>query len=99
MVLQQVHDSLPPKAEAAASGPAALDLCAGCGGMGIGLENAGFKIVFANETNEDAAETYCHNFPHVPMVTRDIRKLQPPHLKRKFNVDTVDIIFAQPCQK
>jgi DNA (cytosine-5)-methyltransferase 1 len=67
--------------------------------MSLGLESAGFRIIFANEINKDAAETYCRNFPRVPMIVRDIRKLRPSHLKKKLSANAVDIIAAGlPCQ-
>ncbi len=41
-----------------------VDLFAGCGGLSLGFENAGFKPVFANELNEDALATYLANRHH-----------------------------------
>jgi DNA (cytosine-5)-methyltransferase 1 len=35
-----------------------IDLFAGCGGLSLGMEQAGFTPVFANEIWKDAAETY-----------------------------------------
>ena len=40
---------------------AILDLFAGCGGLSLGMEQAGFTPVFANERWELAATTYCMN--------------------------------------
>ena len=31
-----------------------IDLFAGCGGLSLGLENAGFTPIFVNELNKDA---------------------------------------------
>ena len=39
-----------------------IDLFAGCGGMSLGLQWAGFKPLVAIEQSEMAAETYFHNF-------------------------------------
>ncbi|MBB5724086.1 DNA (cytosine-5)-methyltransferase 1 [Loktanella ponticola] len=39
-----------------------IDLFAGCGGLSLGLSKAGWKGVFAIEKNEDAFETFSHNF-------------------------------------
>ena len=47
----------------------AIDLFAGCGGLGLGLNQAGFKTVFVNELNADAMRTYVNN-----------RKATEPHL-------------------
>lgn len=38
-----------------------VDLFAGCGGFGLGLEQAGFTPVFVNELNDDARGTYIAN--------------------------------------
>src|SRR5947209_49151 len=46
-----------------------IDLFAGCGGLSLGLEEAGFSPVFVNELNRDALQTYLLNrrsrFPHL----------------------------------
>lgn len=41
--------------------PKVVDLFAGCGGLSLGLEFAGFEPVFVNELNADARETYLRN--------------------------------------
>jgi len=38
-----------------------MDLFAGCGGLSLGLEQAGFTPVFVNELNDDARSTYIQN--------------------------------------
>lgn len=38
-----------------------IDLFAGCGGLSLGLTNAGFRGIFAVEKNEDAFQTLRHN--------------------------------------
>jgi DNA (cytosine-5)-methyltransferase 1 len=39
-----------------------VDLFAGCGGLSLGLKQAGFKVELAVEKSPMAAETYYHNF-------------------------------------
>ena len=39
-----------------------IDLFAGCGGLSLGLEAAGFRLVLAVEKSPMAAETFYHNF-------------------------------------
>ena len=39
-----------------------IDLFAGCGGLSLGLEKAGFELVCAVEKSPMAAETFYHNF-------------------------------------
>lgn len=41
-----------------------VDLFAGCGGLSLGMENAGFKPVFVSELNPDAMATYLANRHH-----------------------------------
>lgn len=38
-----------------------IELFAGCGGMGLGLEAAGFDLYFANELSPMAGETFAYN--------------------------------------
>ena len=49
--------------------PTFIDLFAGCGGLSLGLEQAGFFPLYVNELNKDALETYLINrdqhFPHL----------------------------------
>ena len=45
--------------------PTVVDLFAGCGGLSLGLENAGFEPVFVNELNPDAMESYLLNRDHL----------------------------------
>lgn len=42
-----------------------VDLFAGCGGLSLGMENAGFEPVFVNELNKDAMATYLVNRHHL----------------------------------
>ena len=46
-----------------------IDLFAGCGGLSLGLEQAGFFPLYVNELNNDAMETYLINrkeeYPHL----------------------------------
>ena len=46
---------------------------AGCGGLSLGLEKAGFFPLYVNELNIDALETYLIN-----------RERDYPHLREKF---------------
>ena len=39
-----------------------VDLFAGCGGLSLGLEQAGFELALAVEKSPMAGETFYHNF-------------------------------------
>jgi DNA (cytosine-5)-methyltransferase 1 len=76
-----------------------IDLFSGCGGMSLGLENAGYDIRYANDLNGDALKTYKHNFPHVLVEQGDITKIEPKDVANKINLNHVDVIVAgAPCQ-
>lgn len=51
-----------------------VDLFAGCGGLSLGLENAGFIPAFVNELNPDALESYLMNRGrHYPLLREKYR--------------------------
>ena len=74
----------------------AISLFCGAGGMDIGFEKAGVDIVWANEFNIDAVNTYRKNHPNTYVVHADIRDAK----KQLHNVETdIDIVFGgPPCQ-
>lgn len=69
-----------------------VSLFSGCGGFDLGFHQAGFKTVFANDINEDAAHTYRHNIGEI--CTDDIRNVALPTFKKKIDVLTAGF----PCQ-
>ena len=55
-----------------------VDLFAGCGGLSLGLEQAGFQTIYVNELNNDAMESY--------LINRDSEN---PYLRERFNSNDV----------
>lgn len=47
------------------SQPTLIDLFAGCGGLSLGLEQAGFRPIFVSELNPHAMQTYLTNRAHL----------------------------------
>lgn len=54
-----------------------VSLCAGIGGIDLGLERAGFRCVWANDISPYAAAVYRRRFPHVPFKEGDIKAVEP----------------------
>lgn len=83
--------------------PIAIDLFAGCGGMSLGLEAAGFDVALAIEF--DAVHSLVHhfNFPYCTTICRDISKVGSSeileNLESKSYGTEVDLIAGgPPCQ-
>lgn len=69
----------------------AIDLFAGIGGMRLGFQRAGFEIVYSNDVDPYACQTYRANFKEID--ERDIR-LVDPHTLPEFDV----LLAGFPCQ-
>lgn len=52
-----------------------VDLFAGCGGLSLGLEQAGFETVYVNELHPDAMSTFLLNRPNSPVQAAANRSL------------------------
>ena len=72
-----------------------IDLFSGCGGFSLGFQMESFKPCLAIEIDQWASETYSYNHPKIPVLTKDIRKIDP----KKLNLKNIDgIIGGPPCQ-
>ncbi len=77
----------------------AYSLFSGAGGLCIGVKNAGFKIAVATDVNEHAKDTYEYNWPEIPFICDDIRKISVGELLKKADGKKPDLIFGgPPCQ-
>ena len=52
-----------------------VSLFAGCGGLDLGFEKAGFDVVWANEYDSSIHATYLLNHPKTQLCTLDIRNV------------------------
>lgn len=72
-----------------------VDLFSGCGGMSLGFQNAGFKIVSAFDNWWPAIDIYKRNFDH-PILQRD---LSDDSVIEEIKALSPDIIIGgPPCQ-
>jgi len=68
-----------------------VSLFAGAGGLDTGLEMAGFNVIWANEIDKDACETYIANHPNTYVERGDVRNVL------KFPKADV-VVGGYPCQ-
>jgi len=81
--------------------PTAIDLFSGCGGLTLGLKQAGFRVVGAVENDPLAVETYRANHDGVRVWPQDIRNLPAVEVMRKLRLrrGQLDLLAGcPPCQ-
>lgn len=90
--------------------PTYIDLFAGCGGLSLGLHNAGWKGLFAIEKNADAFKTLKHNLidnkkhfswcDWLPQTNLEIDQVIKNYKKQLTELQgTVDMVVGgPPCQ-
>jgi len=78
-----------------------VDLFAGCGGLSMGLEHAGFKAMFANEINPVCANTYKLNIDinENSVYVCDIDDLLKDIETKNITFGDIDLVSGgPPCQ-
>ncbi|MBO7067389.1 MAG: DNA cytosine methyltransferase [Bacteroidaceae bacterium] len=70
-----------------------VSIFAGCGGLDLGFEKAGFDVVWANEYDSSIHATYRLNHPNTQLCTLDIRNIKANDIP-----DCDGIIGGPPCQ-
>ena len=81
--------------------PVAIDVFSGAGGLSIGVERAGFRIILANEIEKDFADTYALNHPEAKMLNSDIHEIsfRDEIDLMGFNSGEIDLFCGgPPCQ-
>ena len=82
-----------------------ISLFSGCGGADLGVEGGfdyigndypktGIKIIWANDINKWACETYKNNFKDTTIINKDIAKIQLSKMPKKCDM----VIGGFPCQ-
>lgn len=88
-----------------------IDLFAGCGGLSLGLEKAGFTPIYVNELHPDAMQTYIANRPKLPVakssnqsnditkITRSKNDLKALATRLTNSYGDIDLVAGgPPCQ-
>lgn len=81
--------------------PKAIDLFSGCGGLSLGLCNAGFDVVAAIENEPLASATYKLNHPKTLLLQRDITRVRPSYLRKRLGLEKGELTLiagCPPCQ-
>lgn len=92
---------MPPKVVQRTNRPRALDLFSGCGGLTMGLRQAGFHVVGAVEIDPAAVRTFKANHKRVPVTQADIRKISAEGLRRELRLRKGQLELlagCPPCQ-
>lgn len=85
----------------ARAGLTAVDLFSGAGGISVGLGDAGFDVLLANDLDPASAKTYRRNFPTHEFMEGDIREVTGRQIMRKTGVRRGELdllVGGPPCQ-
>lgn len=76
-----------------------IDLFCGAGGLSLGFEQAGFKTIYALESNPIYATSYKLNHPNTNLEIHDIKEISNNEIISKFKNKKVSVIIGgPPCQ-
>ncbi len=79
----------------------AIDLFCGCGGLTVGLVNAGYEVVGAVDNEKVAVKTYVQNHPLVKVWDEDITNVTGARICEDLNIvpGELDLLAGcPPCQ-
>jgi len=79
--------------------PKAIDLFCGCGGMSLGFEMAGFRILLGVDKNNSSLRTFERNHRGAVTLDADLANISSSVINEKFGKESVDVIIGgPPCQ-
>jgi DNA (cytosine-5)-methyltransferase 1 len=73
-----------------------VSLFSGCGGLDLGLHQAGFESVFATDLDAYCAESYKANFPGVPFFCGRAGDLDAQRVRESIGDVTIDLLAGGP---
>jgi DNA (cytosine-5)-methyltransferase 1 len=72
-----------------------ISLFSGCGGLDLGIEEAGFHVVFANDADPFCAASHKANFPEGNFVLGPVEALTSEHLAPAL-AEPIDLLVGGP---
>ena len=81
--------------------PIAIDLFAGCGGLSLGIEQAGFDVAAAVEIDPIHCAVHEYNFPNTTTICADVKELTGDRIRELSGLVNEDIdlvVGGAPCQ-
>lgn len=77
----------------------AVSLFTGGGGLTLGLEEAGFRTLFATDIEKASADTFARNHPDTPFYLKDIQHFTLEEIQAAKAGRSVDLVVGgPPCQ-
>lgn len=77
----------------------AIDIFSGCGGLSQGLQEAGFNVLAAIDSNENSCKSYKINHLEVVVFNADIRSIKSNEIKELLCDKTLHLLAGcPPCQ-
>lgn len=79
----------------------AVDLFSGAGGISLGLEAAGYDVLYANDNNAAVARTYRRNLPKTKFSRANVRRITGGKIMRAVGLQPEELdllIGGPPCQ-
>ncbi|MBQ7814477.1 MAG: DNA cytosine methyltransferase [Thermoguttaceae bacterium] len=83
------------------SRPIVVDLFAGCGGLSLGFEQAGFDVAAAVEIDPIHSAVHEYNFPYAAAICSDVKLLSGAAIRERSGIGDADIdvvVGGAPCQ-
>ena len=84
--------------DAAPRGKTVVDVFAGCGGLSLGAQQAGFVVGAAVDCDSVLASSYPVNFPHARVVLEDVRGVTGEKLVAAAGGSVTGLVGGPPCQ-
>ena len=79
--------------------PKIVDLFCGCGGFGLGAEQAGFHTIAAIDIDETLQPAYRKNFPKTNVIQADLSTMQKEQWDEILQGQKIDGVIGGPHAK